>query len=75
VYDDYVILGEQHYHDVPSGFNDLIYYQVHDQNKRIEAMKNDVRLFSIPFWWNFSFDSLLQTIISEHSLPPKNQEG
>lgn len=66
--------GEQHYHDVPL-FSPIELYKLRDENKRIVCQENDVKLLTIPYWWDNSIESLHATIFEKFPKliePPDN---
>ena len=54
--------GEQHYDDIPFAFSQIEVYKTNDEAKKILLQNLDIRLVSIPFWWDKSEISLLSSI-------------
>ena len=56
--------GAQHYDDIPSGFANMESYLHRDQLKMKLSIDHNVKLIIIPYWWDFSAQSLITTINS-----------
>ena len=54
--------GEQHYDDLASGFSALELYMSRDSVKFDQCNQHEIPLLIIPYWWNRSPFSLLQTV-------------
>ena len=53
--------GEQHYQDIYSVGNSWLISQ-RDNEKRIASISNNITLIEIPYWWDFTKESLQATI-------------
>ena len=62
--------GEQHYDDIPSGFNQFESYLCRDQMKVELAIHNFIHLVRIPFWWDELEESLQSSIHSSYRISP-----
>ena len=55
--------GEQHYDDIPSAFSQLELYQSRDREKEELSEKQQIKLITIPYWWDKSQSSLFSSIL------------
>ena len=54
--------GEQHYDDIPSGFNLSDYYKSHDEEKIKICGDKDIKILVIPYWWDKRTSSILSLV-------------
>ena len=53
--------GEQHYHDIFT-FGEQQRYARRDAEKRKACSSNGISLIEVPYWWDFTKESLMATI-------------
>ena len=54
--------GEQHFNDIPSGFQNLESYQSNDKLKIELVDQVSIKLVLIPYWWDLSISTLMITL-------------
>ena len=54
--------GQHHFDDIPSGFSHVELYRSRDREKEELSEKQQIKLITIPYWWDQSSTSLRSTI-------------
>ena len=54
--------GEHHYDEIPSAFSHINFYQSHDLIKQNFSQYYNIKLISVPYWWDHSSHNLSTSI-------------